>query len=276
MPLTAAARGAKTSRMPGTPDMPARAEDPAPQGALARLADRGRTRLLGTVVGVRTAAPVAALTFDDGPDPESTPPLLDLLARHGARATFFLVGRRAARHPGLVARIAAEGHAIGNHSWDHPSLPRLPAAAVADQLRRTRAALGDPRPRLMRPPYGDQSLASHLAARRLGYRVIAWSVVGADWAGDDGATIAARVLAGLRPGAIVLLHDSLCSYAAEGHRDRGPVRAAVAEVLAARPGWRFVTVPELLAGGPPRRRYWTQATDPAYLAGLTRHPELAD
>lgn len=245
-----------------------------PDPSSGRLADRARTALLGTVVGVRTAEPVAALTFDDGPDPESTPPLLDLLTRHGARATFFLVGRRAAQAPELVARIAAEGHAVGNHSWDHPALPRLPAAAVTDQLRRTRDALGDPRPRLMRPPYGDQSLASYLAARRLGYRVIAWSVVGADWLDDDGQAIAARVLAGLRPGAIVLLHDSLCSYATESHRDRGPMLAAVAEVLAARPEWRFVTVPELLARGRPRRRYWIQATDPGYLAALDRHPSL--
>jgi peptidoglycan/xylan/chitin deacetylase (PgdA/CDA1 family) len=240
-----------------------------------RLLGRARTAAFGTLVGVRTGEPVAALTFDDGPDPETTPRLLDLLAAAGAKATFFLVGKRAAKHPALVARLAAEGHALGNHSWDHPALPRLPAAAVAEQLRRTAAATGDPRPRLMRPPYGDQSLASHLAARRLGYRVVAWSVVGADWADDDGATIAARLDAGLHPGAILLLHDSLASYAEERHRDRGPMLAAVETLLAARPDWRFVTVPELMARGRPRRRYWIQATAPGYLAGLKLHPDLA-
>ena len=239
------------------------------------LADRLRARAFGTLVGVRTTEPVAALTFDDGPDPETTPRLLDLLARHGAKATFFLVGKRAAKHPGLVARLAAEGHAIGNHSWDHPALSRLPAAAVAEQLRRAAAAIGDARPRLMRPPYGDQSLASHLAARRLGLTVVAWTVVGADWADDDGPAIAARLLAGLHPGAILLLHDSLASFAEERHRDRGAMLAAVEALLVARPDWRFVTVPALLTRGRPRRRYWIQATDPGYLAGLRFHPDLA-
>ena len=239
--------------------------------------DRLRTAALGTLVGVRTAEPAAALTFDDGPDPETTPALLDLLARHGAKATFFLIGRRVARHPGLVARIAAEGHAIGNHSWDHPALPGLSHAQVMDQLRRTTAAItaaaGAP-PRLMRPPYGDQSPGSRLAARRLGLQVVAWSVVGADWSDDDGATVAARVLDGLHPGAIVLLHDTLASWSAERFRDREPTLAAVEAVLAARPDWRFVTVPELLAQGRPRRRWWVQRSDPGYLAGLTLHPEL--
>jgi peptidoglycan/xylan/chitin deacetylase (PgdA/CDA1 family) len=243
------------------------------------LAARVRARLLGTLVGVRTPEPAAALTFDDGPDPETTPRLLDLLARHGAKATFFLVGRRVARHPGLAARIAAEGHALGNHSWDHPALPRLGAAAVAGQLRRAGAAIaaatGGAAPRLMRPPYGDQSLASHLAARRLGLLPVAWSVVGADWADDDGPAIAGRLVAGLHPGAILLLHDSLASYAEERHRDRGPTLEAVGRLLAARPDWRFLTVPELLGLGRPRRRYWVQATDPGYLEALRMHPDLA-
>lgn len=241
-----------------------------------RLLERARTRLFGTLIGVRTAEPAVALTFDDGPDPEATPVLLDLLARHGARATFFLVGRRAARHPELVARIAAEGHAIGNHSWNHPALPQLTAAEIASQLRRTAAATGDPRPRLMRPPYGDQSLASHLIARRLGYTVVGWSLVAADWLDHDGEVLAARMLDGLHPGAIVLLHDSLASWADERHRDRSPMLDAVGRVLAAQPDWRFLTVPELTALGRPRRRYWIQTTDAGYFDGLAFHPALAD
>jgi peptidoglycan-N-acetylglucosamine deacetylase len=237
--------------------------------------ERAKTRLLGTVTGVRTGARATALTFDDGPDPESTPALLELLARHGAKGTFFLVGKRAAKHPALVARLLAEGHAIGNHSWDHPALPRLGFAGVSDQLRRAAAAIDRPLA-MMRPPYGDQSLASYLAARRFGYTVVAWSVVGADWAEDDGPAIAGRILEGLHPGAIVLLHDTLASFQSEACRDRGPMLAAVEAVLAARPDWRFLTVPELMALGPPRRRYWVQATDGAYLAGLKFHPDLID
>ena len=231
----------------------------------------------GTLVGVRTTEPVAALTFDDGPDPETTPRLLDLLARAGAKATFFLVGKRAAKHPGLVARLAAEGHAVGNHSWDHPALPRLPATAVAAQLRRAAPAIGDPRPRLMRPPYGDQSLKSHLAARRLGHTVVAWSVVGADWADDGAAAIAARLVAGLHPGAILLLHDTLASYAEERHRDTRPdARGGRDAFSPPRPDWALRHRARALTRGRPRRRYWIQATDPGYLAGLKRHPDLAD
>ena len=105
------------------------------------------------MTGVRTSAPAAALTFDDGPDPETTLAVLDLLGRVGAKATFFLVGARAARHPELVARIAAEGHAIGNHGWDHPALLML-APAETRELRRppTIAAAGvAPSRRCVRP-----------------------------------------------------------------------------------------------------------------------------
>ena len=234
-----------------------------------------KTRLFGTVVGVRTDAQATALTFDDGPDPESTPALLDLLASHGARGTFFLVGKRAAKHPELIARLLAEGHAIGNHSWDHPALPRLTFAGVSDQLRRAATAIDRPLA-MMRPPYGDQSLVSHLAARRFGYTVVAWSVVGADWAEDDGPAIAERILEGLHPGAIVLLHDTLASFQSEACRDRRPMLAAVEAVFVARPNWEFLTVPELLKLGPPRRRYWIQSTEEAYLAGLKLHPDLRD
>ncbi len=255
---------------------------PPGAGPLGRRLDRLRAAALPTVTGARTAAPVAALTFDDGPDPETTPAVLEVLARHGAKATFFLIGTRAAQHPEIVARIVAEGHAIGNHSWDHPALPTLPMAGVADQLRRAGAALAAAAPgiavTLMRPPYGDQSAASRLATRRQGLMPVLWSVVAADWADDDGATIAARILQGLHPGAIVLLHDSLGSFGEDRHRDRGPMLAALETVLAGRPEsgpeWQFVTVPALLAAGKPRRRWWVQRTDPAYLAALRFHPDL--
>lgn len=237
-----------------------------------RLLTRAQRALLGTVVGARTDERVAALTFDDGPDPASTPELLALLARHGARATFFLVGARAARHPELVAAIAAGGHAIGNHSWDHPSLPRLPASEIARQLARARAALGPAATRLMRPPYGDQSLASFLVARRQGLVVVGWSVDGADWAGAPAEAVAGRVLGGLRPGAIVLLHDSLFSWLEPRFRARTATLAAVERVLGAGTGYAFLTVPELLARGRPRKRYWIQPSDPDLLARLGTEP----
>lgn len=236
------------------------------RGAFNRIAGA----LFGTVVSVRTQAQVAALTFDDGPDPVHTPQVLDVLRRHGARATFFMVGAQAARHPGLVARIAAEGHEIGNHSWDHPSLPLLGGAAVTDQLRRAQAALGPHGGALMRPPYGHQNLATFLRARRLGLRVVAWSVLGGDWRDDPSDAIARRVQDGLAPGAIILLHDNLYTFADDRHRDRSPTIGAVEIVLRAAAGYRFVTVSELLRQGRPSRRWWAPPPDRAMLAAVRR------
>jgi peptidoglycan-N-acetylglucosamine deacetylase len=233
-----------------------------------RILHRALSPIAGSIVAARTAERRIALTFDDGPDPATTPAILDVLARHGMRATFFLVGERAARHPDLVRRIAGEGHEIGNHSWDHPSLPTLPSRAVADQLRRTRAALAPHGEALMRPPFGNQTLRTWLAARRLGYRVVIWTVMGEDWRDDAAETIAGRILARAAPGAIVLLHDSLHAFEAERYRDRTPTVGAL-DILAERlPDYGFVTVSELLRSGRPRRRYWVRAPKREWLAGL--------
>ena len=229
---------------------------------LARLPRRDRLleRLLrpffGSVVEVRTREKALALTFDDGPDPEWTPRLLDALGDLGMHATFFLVGERAARHPELVARIIAEGHEVGSHSWDHPSLPELAPGAVAEQIARTRAALGAADTRLLRPPYGHQSLATWRQARAAGYRVVMWSVAGGDWRADDGETLAARIAAEADPGAIVLLHNSLYSWEKPEFRDRGPTIAALGLLAERLSAYRFLTVSELLALGPADMRYW--------------------
>ena len=225
-------------------------------------------RLYGSTVAVRTDEKLIALTFDDGPDPDSTPRLLEVLARHGATATFFMVGARAARHPELVERIAAAGHEIGNHSWDHPSLPRLSSELVADQLRRARTVLAPRGRALMRPPYGHQDLRTHRVARRLGYRPVFWNVSGEDWQGTDAETIAGKVLDKAGPGSIVLLHDSLCTFEDPAFRDRAPTIAAVEMIIERRPGYRFVTVSELLRRGAAVDRYWVQLPDWVFLNNL--------
>jgi peptidoglycan/xylan/chitin deacetylase (PgdA/CDA1 family) len=223
-----------------------------------RLVERLLRPFCGSIVGVRTSEKAIALTFDDGPDPEWTPQVLDALGRLGMRATFFLVGERAARHPGLVARIVAEGHEAGSHSWDHPSLPELAPAAVAEQIARTRAALGAADAHLMRPPYGHQSLATWRQARAAGYRVVMWNVAGGDWRADDGETLAARIAAAAGPGAIVLLHDSLYTWEKPEFRDRGPTIAALGILAERFSAYRFLTVSELLALGPADVRYWSR------------------
>lgn len=212
---------------------------------------------LGTLVRVATDQPAVALTFDDGPHPDDTPPLLELLASHGARATFFLVGSSARRWPELVARLAAEGHAVGNHTWDHPSLPLLKGAYRRRQLQWCAEALGAHGSGLFRPPYGEQTLASRLDVLRCRHRPVCWDVNAEDWRDDPPEQVVARVMRRLRRGSIVLLHDTLHDAPEPRWRDRGPSRAAVAMLLdQLGDRYRFVTVPELLRLGRPVRWHW--------------------
>ncbi|GAC1434943.1 MAG: hypothetical protein NVSMB51_03300 [Solirubrobacteraceae bacterium] len=148
------------------------------------------------------------LTFDDGPG-ECTGALLDLLGERGISATFFVLGEQAAARPQLLRRIAAEGHRVGNHSWDHPVLPQLPAPEQRDQLVRTSAAierlLGEP-PTIFRPPYGASSPGLEQIAAALGMTTLLWDVDTRDWQAPGAAAIAAAVR-GAQPGEVVLLHD---------------------------------------------------------------------
>ncbi|MFE9449537.1 polysaccharide deacetylase family protein [Streptomyces sp. NPDC006739] len=158
-----------------------------------------------------------ALTFDDGPDPLSTPLFLRLLAERQVRATFFLLGREARRSPGLVREIAAAGHEIGIHGWLHrPLLLRGPRATYDDfaRARDTVADLTGRRPSLFRPPYGVMSTAAHLAARRLGLTPVLWTSWGEDWtARATAGSVHRTVVSDLDGGGTILLHDSDCTSA---------------------------------------------------------------
>lgn len=151
------------------------------------------------------------LTFDDGPDPEHTPRMLDLLARHSARATFFLLGQNAERHPDIAARIVAEGHAIGNHSWDHPRVERLTLSQLRAQVDRTDALLAafDGRARHdFRPPRGAMPAGMVLDCIRRGIRIAYWSYDTLDYSHRPPAELAAIARRdGLRGGDVLLLHD---------------------------------------------------------------------
>jgi peptidoglycan-N-acetylglucosamine deacetylase len=216
----------------------------------------------GTITHVATDEPVAALTFDDGPEPTFTPRLLEILERHGARGTFFMVGLAASRQRELVERVARGGHAIGNHSWDHVSFPLLRSRWRRLQIRWCEEVLAPHGRRLFRPPWGHQNLASHLDALRLGYRVVTWNLMAEDWADDSAEVLAERVLGGLRPGSIVLFHDALFRTHELRCRDREPTLRAVEILLAELAGrYRFVTVPELLRLGRPRRWHWYKPSD---------------
>ena len=163
-----------------------------------------------------------ALTFDDGPHPEGTPAILEVLAAAGARATFFLVGEQVERRPALAARIVAEGHVVALHGYRHRLQLRLPAATVAADISRgvavvqeaTGAAL-----RLHRPPYGIYSPAALRAVREAGLAPLLWSRWGKDWRKfTTPARITRRATRGLIAGDVILLHDADFYSARNSHR----------------------------------------------------------
>ncbi len=249
----------------GKNDRDALVMDAPPRGAVPVVKDLVKRALsasavaLGTTIRVSTVEPVIALTFDDGPHPQDTPPLLDLLDRHGAKATFFVVGKSVREHPDLVRRIAESGHALGNHTWDHLSLPSLAGRFRRRQLQWTQEALGPHASGLFRPPYGEQTLGSRLDALFLGLRVVCWDVIAEDWRDDPSEAMLQRIYRRLRRGSIVLFHDTLYTTTEERFRDRTPMLQAV-ETLLRDLGdrYRFVTVPELLKLGRPVRWHWYQ------------------
>ena len=156
-----------------------------------------------------------ALTFDDGPDPSSSPAFLAVLAERGIKATFFMLGSMAARSPGLAADLVAAGHEVGVHGWDHRYLPtRGPRATRNDLTRATEliTTLTGSRPRYFRPPYGVLSGPALWYARELGLTPVLWGAWGREWAaGANRDSVVANLLRGLRGGVTVLLHDSGCN-----------------------------------------------------------------
>ncbi|GHG07540.1 polysaccharide deacetylase [Amycolatopsis bullii] len=148
-----------------------------------------------------------ALTFDDGPYPETTPALLAALG--GTRATFFLWGEHAEAHPALVRAIAAAGHEIGNHTWTHPRLTTLDRPARDEEVRRTQdllAELTGTRPVLFRPPYGDTGPAVAETVAAQGLTEVLWTVDTRDWAGCSADEIVAAA-GQAQPGGVVLMHE---------------------------------------------------------------------
>ncbi|GAC1373005.1 MAG: hypothetical protein NVSMB39_7240 [Candidatus Saccharimonadales bacterium] len=170
------------------------------------------------------------LTFDDGPNNTFTGPILDILKQYGVHAIFFSVGRNVNAYPEMTRRIAAEGHTLGNHSFTHAQLSRLPLTAVAQELDTTQQAISRAAaitPNLFRPPYGDSTLTINNLAASRGLQTMMWSVDPRDWAQPGPAVIAQRVVGGAVPGSNILLHvlhrqtvDALPAII-EGLRQRG-------------------------------------------------------
>jgi peptidoglycan/xylan/chitin deacetylase (PgdA/CDA1 family) len=195
------------------------------------------------------------LTFDDGPDPQETPRVLALLARHRARATFFLVGRRAEKNPGLVREILAAGHTVGNHTYRHGAAffwayPPSSFARDIDRCSEVLAAIAGAPPVFFRGPVGWNPPLLHQVLRRRGLRSVGWTARGLDYAGGDPSRAARRLLRHLRPGAVFMLHPER-----RDRRGKNTGLAALEIVLREidRAGCRCVvpTLAQMSAGVPP-------------------------
>lgn len=212
--------------------------------------------LLGSITHVDTSEPVVALTFDDGPHPEYTARLLDVLDRHGARATFFVLGMHVARHPHLVRRQVESGHVVGNHTWSHVKFPRLPRTDRLQQIRSCDRAIAPYGSRLFRPPWGGQTFPSRLDLWACGHQVVMWNVEADDWFARDSEALADQLVQKIQPGSIVLLHDGIRDLREE-EATRRPTVDAVDRLLQRMSRWyRFVTVPDLLRHGRAVRVNW--------------------
>ncbi|USB31577.1 polysaccharide deacetylase family protein [Paenibacillus sp. YPG26] len=187
-----------------------------------------------------------ALTFDDVPDPRFTPGVLAVLAKYHVKATFFVVGQRAEKHPELVRRIYREGHLIGNHSYNHPLFKNRELAYFKGQILRTAEIIHNltgVHPRFIRPPYGEINEQQLKWVKSSGYKVINWNVDSKDWKGLSKEQVKANILSSAGPGSIILQHAG----GGDGADLSGTVQALpeIIRTLQSH-GYTFVDLSELL------------------------------
>lgn len=227
-------------------DTPAASPSPSPSPASSPEAPTGASKP-ATWFRVNVDGPYIAMTFDDGPSPETTPRLLDILKQRNIKATFFMIGQNAEHNPAIVQRILAEGHEIGNHSWTHPQLSKLSDDRVTEEINKTQAAIKNAcgyTPVILRPPYGAiTARQKQWIEQQFGLSVIIWTVDPFDWKRPGASVIEQRILAGARPGAIILSHDI--------HKQTVDAMPATLDALAAK-GFKFVTVSQLIAMNKPK------------------------
>jgi peptidoglycan/xylan/chitin deacetylase (PgdA/CDA1 family) len=197
--------------------------------------------------GIRGSKQIA-LTYDDGPNDPHTLKLLDVLAKHNVRATFFMIGRYVQQRPDIARAVAQAGHVIGNHTLTHPLLIFKSEAQTRAQLVDCHQALQDAigqHSNLFRPPWGGRRPATLRIARELGLQTVMWNVTGYDWNAPPAAVIESKVARQMRGGDVILLHDG-------EHRAMGADRAQT--VIATdnliqrykNEGYEFVPVPEMM------------------------------
>ena len=201
-----------------------------------------------TFIGLPRGTKQFALTYDDGPNDPHTLRLLEVLARHEARATFFLIGRYVRQRPEIAREIIKAGHVVGNHTFTHPLLIFKSDDEIRKELSDCRAALQDAigeHSNLFRPPFGGRRPGTLRIARELGMEPVMWNVTGYDWDAPPSVVIERKVSRQIRGGDVVLLHDG-------GHKQMGADRSQTVlatDHLIARyksEGYEFVTVPQML------------------------------
>lgn len=205
-----------------------------------------------TFTGLPRGTKQLALTYDDGPNDPHTLHLLDVLAKHNVRATFFLIGRYLPQHPEIAREIVKAGHVVGNHTYTHPLLIFKSAAEIRQELSACRSALEEAigeHSNLFRPPFGGRRPAVLRIARELGLEPVMWNVTGYDWNAPPSAVIEQKVAKQIRGGDVILLHDG-------GHKQMGADRSQtvlVTDRLIARyksEGYEFATILEMMSQEP--------------------------
>ena len=210
-----------------------------------------RSQVFGeTFIGKPGSGKQLALTYDDGPNDPDTPRLLDILAKHNVKATFFLIGNYVRQRPDIVRRIVAEGHEVGNHTFLHPVLSLCDGTNVRGELEQCEKALKDagvPDVKWFRPPFGARRPATMRIARAMGYTPVMWSVWCFDWKATTADRVEAHAVKGITGGDVILLHDG-------GHKRFGTDRShsveATDRILRRYKdrGFEFVTVGEMMKG----------------------------
>jgi peptidoglycan/xylan/chitin deacetylase (PgdA/CDA1 family) len=219
---------------------------------VTRLADERSGEIIWRA---NTDKKVVALTLDDGPDPRYTPTVLELARTKGLKLTFFLVGREIQLHPELARKEVAEGHVIGNHTWDHPTLTYDTESQDISEIERCEdeiEGICGKRTHLFRPPKGMWDGDTFLAALGLGYRMVLWSVALEHHSAKTPEAMAERVIRKIRPGMIILAHDGEPCHPIDREQTIRALPILVEGLQ--KQGYQFVTVPELLELAKEQRR----------------------
>ena len=205
----------------------------------------------GTIYHVDKTVKVVALTFDDGPSPKWTPQILDELKKAGAKATFFMLGEHVEKYPDIARRVASEGHEIENHTYDHHVLIYYKPSELEKQIKDTERIIKEvtgQQTQYLRPPKAWLIGREKRQIGAMGYKVVLWTLNAKDWVNFDDKYIVGHILSRVKPGDIILMHDSGGVWGAEGGRRKQTVKTVPKLIEGLRnKGYSFVTMKELLA-----------------------------